>query len=411
MTRLQRWTLDNGLKVLFQQDASFPLASATLLLRTGSYLESAHEAGLSSMALDLLMQGTQKRDARGIARVMESVGASMGTQAHEDYGEIGFIVPAAEVGRALGIMTEILHEPSFPQEEIVKEKSHVISSLDTRKDAIFQLAYDHMSRALYGDHPYGRPMEGKISTVSRFQRKDMKAWHATQHHASGAVLSLIGPQSPAVMKAMLTKTMGRWRPSAKSHAKTTRDVQVLKKSHREEVKSHFEQAYLMTGWQAPTSFDKDQIVLKVLNTLLGGGMSSRLFVTLREELGLAYEVSSFYPSRFDVSQWVIYLGLPQERLKLAQKSLDALLETLADRGPRDDEMRQAKAMIRGSFLMDRQSRRRQCWYNAWWEFLGRGERYGEEFLQTIDAVSAKSVRDLLRATLAKPRITVTVVPR
>src|SRR5258706_13394830 len=140
MTPVERWTLANGLRVLYQEDAGFPLAQATLIMGAGSRQEKRLDAGLSSMTIDLLMEGTRKRSARAIARVMESVGASMGTQAHEDYSEMGFIVPSSEIDQALGVMAEILEEPSFPQEEILKEKSHVLASLASRRDAIFNLA-------------------------------------------------------------------------------------------------------------------------------------------------------------------------------------------------------------------------------------------------------------------------------
>ena len=167
----------------------------------------------------------------------------------------------------------------------------------------------------------------------------------------------------------------------------------------------------MVGWQAPGANHKDQVPMKVLNTLLGGGMSSRLFVVLRENLGLAYVVSSFFPTRLDVSQWVIYLGLPAGKLPVASRKLKELLEKFAKEGPTGRELAQAKAMIRGAFLMDRQSRRRQAWYKAWWEFLGRGPKYGEEFLAQVDAVTAKTVQSLLQKVLAQPRVTVTVTPK
>src|SRR5262249_33860142 len=141
------------------------------------------------------------------------------------------------------------------------------------------------------------------------------------------------------------------------------------------------------------------------------GMSSRLFVKLREELGLAYEVSSFYPTRIDMSQWVVYLGLPKEKLKVAAQKLIELLTDLGDRGPGADELARAKAMIRGAFLMDRQSRRRQAWYDAWWEFLGRGPDYGQELLGAVEAVTAMDVQRMMRKILAQPRVTVQVVPK
>ncbi len=103
--------------------------------------------------------------------------------------------------------------------------------------------------------------------------------------------------------------------------------------------------------------------------------------------------------------------LPVEKLKTATQKLNELLEKMADRGPSTAELNQAKAMIRGAFLMDRQSRRRQAWYAAWWEFLGRGPAYGEEFLKAIDSVTIKTVHALLRKILEQPKVTVTVIPK
>lgn len=412
MNRLTRLTLPNGITVLYHQDPGFPLATATLMMRAGSRLESSAQAGLTSMSIDLLMQGTRKRDARGIARVMESIGASMGTQAHEDYSELGFVAPAGEFQKALRMMTEVLTQPSFPAEEIKKERQHILAGLHSRRDAIFHLAYDHFAKAMFGDHPYGRPLEGRVETVARFTRDSLKTWYERHTLPEGAILSIVAPQSARQGLEWVRRALGSWssgkKPAAPSPAER---VKALNSSHRSEVSSAFEQAYLMTGWQAPNAFHRDQMPLKVLNTILGGGMSSRLFVTLREELGLAYEVSSFYPTRLDLSQWVIYLGLPAERLPLAAQRLEKLLESFAQKGPTDAEMQQARAMIRGSFLMDRQSRRRQGWYAAWWEFLGRGADYSRGFLSAIDSVTASQVRDLMRRFMDQPRVTVKVVPR
>ena len=139
--------------ILYRQDDNFPLASASLLFRAGSRLESSTEAGLCSIAIDLLIQGTRRRTARELAAAMESVGASIGTQVHEDYSEMGFVVPASELDRAFGVMAEVLQEPSFPRDEIVKEKAHVLAGLASRRDAIFNLAYDELNARFYVTAP------------------------------------------------------------------------------------------------------------------------------------------------------------------------------------------------------------------------------------------------------------------
>ena len=139
--------------------------------------------------------GTRKRNARAIARVMESVGASMGTQAHEDYSEMGFVVPAAELDRALSVMTDVLHEPSFPRDEISKEKSHVLASLNSRHDAIFNVAYDHLNKILYAEHPYGRPLEGREETIKRFDRNDFQTRHHERIRPERGIYRLVSPLS------------------------------------------------------------------------------------------------------------------------------------------------------------------------------------------------------------------------
>ena len=413
MTDVERWTLANGMTILYRRDAGFPLASATLLFRAGSRQESHAEAGLCSMTIDLLLQGTRRHNARQIARVLESVGASLGTQAHEDFAEMGFVVPASEMDRVLDITAEVLQEPSFPPAEIVKEKAHVLASLASRKDSIFNVAYDALNQAMYDEHPYGRPLEGRPETVKRFRRADFKQWHGRHLRPERAIFSLVGPMPGKETARLIEKHLSRWKGPRQLHPSTPSSP--LKGEERKVkqlmVRSHFKQAYLMLGFPAPEAAHPGQIPLKVLNTLLGGGMSSRLFVSLREKLGLAYEVSSFYPTRQDVSQWVIYLGLPAEKLETASQRLEDLLQDLGRRGPPVKELRQAQAMIRGAFLMDQQSRRRQAWYRAWWEFLGRGDRYGEEFLGAVDAVRPEDLLHAARQILAQPRVTVMVVPK
>lgn len=162
---------------------------------------------------------------------------------------------------------------------------------------------------------------------------------------------------------------------------------------------------------APGVHDPEQTTLKVFNTLLSGGMSSRLFQTLREQMGLAYEVSTFYASRFDRSPWGVYLGLPEDKLSVASRTLEEILDQLAEKGPTQEEMIQAKHMIRGGFLMELQTSRRQAWYAAWWEFIGRGADYGSRFLSEVEAVTPGAVHHLARRLLSQPRVSVTVVPK
>jgi zinc protease len=411
MKPFQRWVLPNGLTFLYRHSPGVPLAAATLLIRAGSLDEAPHQAGLASLTVELMLQGTRRRSARRLAEDIESVGASMGSQTSEDSTALGFIAPMDELDRMLIVLAEVLTQPVFPPDEIKKERANVLAGLQSRQDSIFNFTYDAFNSALFGKHPYGRPIDGEKRTVEKFSRDDLRSWHQDHIQPQRSILALVGSLPPAAARSRVEKHLKGWKSPRDAKDRKLAFPERPAASQRVKLRSRFEQAYLMTGVQAPTALDGDHTALKVLNTLLGGGMSSRLFLRLREELGLAYEVSSFSPSHILTSQWVVYLGVPPEKLSLAKKELEKLLSTLQRDGPRPEEIRQAVSMIKGGYLMEHQTRRRQAWYAAWWEFLGKGQNQDQMFLKAIERVTPKQVRDLSRRLLAQPRVTVEVAPK
>jgi zinc protease len=411
MKPVDRWVLRNGLVVLFRESPGVPLAAATLFLRSGTQNEKPNQAGLANLTCELLMQGTRRRSALRIAEDVESVGASLGSQAAEDYTEFGFASPVQQLSRLLDVLADILIHPTFPPDEIKKERAGVLASLISRADSIFNLAYDAFNAQLFGDHPYGRPIDGRKSMVVRFTRDDLKRWHREHYHPDRAILSIVAAMPARAARRAVEQKFGGWKKTAPFPQPVSLDIAPLRAPRRVSIKSRFEQAYYMTGVIAPTVVDPDYPVLKVLNTLLGGGMGSRLFLRLREELGLAYEVSSFFPTHIGPSQWIVYLGLPPEKVAHAKMELDKILKQLQRKAPSREEVRQAIAMIEGSYLMEHQPRRRQAWYAAWWELLGKPQSYDREFLKSIAAVTPARTHALMRRLWAQQRVTVEVTPR
>src|SRR5262249_25319765 len=155
------------------QDTTVPLAAATLLLRTGANVEKPNEAGLANLTVELMLQGTRQRTSLELAHDVESVGASLGVQASEDYTELGFIAPVQHLDGILNVLADILTQPSFPQGEIKKERANVLADLNSRKDSIFNFAYDVFNAQLFGAHPYARPVDGIAETVKRFTQDDL----------------------------------------------------------------------------------------------------------------------------------------------------------------------------------------------------------------------------------------------
>ena len=384
-------------------------------------MNGRHEAGVCNFMFEMLLAGTRRKNVRQIADVIESVGGSMGAQAAEDYSELDWLVPAVHAERAFDLMAEVLMEPNWPQSEMTKQRRHILTDLKTRTDGLFNVAYDAFRKSLFNDHPYSRPVDGTPASLEKITKKDLAQWHARHIRPEQAIFSLAGPWPLAQAQRLVEKSLGRWgrkrRPlRATQSMRSILDgqphmaapVKFLEAPAPITLSAPFQQAYFMTGAYAPALMSAQILPLKLWNMILGGGMSSRLFVQLREERGLAYEVSSFYPARLDASAWAVYLGLPAERLPEAEKALQALLEEMALKGPTAAELAQAKQLMQGTYVMDHQTRRRQAWYAAWWEFLGRPTNFDHQYLQRIAAVSMRDVRAAGRALLEQPRLTVKV---
>jgi predicted Zn-dependent peptidase len=336
---------------------------------------------------------------------------------------VDWLVPAIHAERVFDLMAEVLMEPSWPLGEIVKQRRHILTDLKTRSDGLFNVAYDAFRKALFRDHPYARPVDGTPDAVQKIGKKELVRWHAQHVRPEQAIFSLAGPWPAAQAKRLIEKSLGRWGHEGRPLRATKSMTSILagqphlaapasfsKAPEPVTITASFQQAYFMTGTYAPVLTSERILPLKLWNMILGGGMSSRLFVQLREERGLAYEVSSFYPARLDSSAWAVYMGLPAERLPEAEKALRRLLEEIILKGPTAAELAQAKQLMQGTYVMDHQTRRRQSWYAAWWEFMGRPTDYDHAYLRRIDAISMREVRAAGRALLEQPLLTVKVIP-
>jgi predicted Zn-dependent peptidase len=356
------------------------------------------------------MEGSRRRRARQIIREMESIGGSLGGQAHEDYCDFGFVLPSRYLSRGFDILADVLRNPAFRDDDIRKEKNLTLADLKSRKDAIFQTAYDALLAKLFPGHPYGWPMEGRPERVARFTARDLRRWHGRFFRPDRMSLAVTSPWPFARVRREVQRFFGDW-----ARVGSGPIVSMAAPAHprpaRLRLKTRFEQAYLMTGYRAPGLGDPDYLPLKLFNIALGGGMSSRLFIGLREKHGLAYEVASFYTTRRGAGSWVVYMGLPRERLAEAKRRLDELLRQAMQNGLTRAELAQAKALMRGSFLMENQPRRRQAWYAAWWVWQGRDPNHGPLFLREMEAVTLTQVNLAARRLLGGTRVVVEAVPR
>ncbi len=388
-SRCHRTVLENGLVVLAVENPAADIVAARIFLRAGSLWEAGEQAGLSHLVATVLTKGTEQRSAQEIAECVESVGASLGMDAATDYLLLSLKTVSADFANILALAGELLRSPNFPEAEVELERRLTLQSIQVQQEQPMTVALDQLRRAMYQNHPYAQSSLGAIATVAQLERADLQSYHQTYFRPDNLVISIAGRITPAQATTLVNQVFGDWQ--IPSTMQPTLELAALTPQPQHRVTTQqTQQSIVMLGYLAPSVRSPDYAALKVLSTYLGNGLSSRLFVELREKRGLAYEVSAFYPPRFDTSHFGVYMGTAAENTAIALESLQAEVNRLRDVPLSEDELAVAKSKILGQYALGKQTNAQIAQVLGWYEILGLGVEYDLQFQADVAAVTVEA---------------------
>ncbi|HSM82681.1 MAG TPA: pitrilysin family protein [Nodosilinea sp.] len=384
--RLHRTVLANGLTVLVLENPVADIVSARLFIRAGSAFEAPHQAGLVSFLMGLLTKGTDTLSSMDIAETVESVGASLGTDAAADYSVISLKTVSADFPEIFALAATLLRQPSFPTAEIDLERRLTLQQIRSMQEQPFTIAFNQLRQDMYGDHPYALPGVGSEATVASITQADLLAFHRRHMRPDNVVVTLVGRITPEAALDQVEKALGDWvRPAAP--APTLELPSVAPAATCSVTAQETNQAIVMVGYPAAPVKHPAYPALKLINTYLGNGLSSRLFVELREKRGLAYDVSAFYPTRLGLSQFVAYIGTAPENTATALDGLRFEVERLQTTVLSDEELQAAKNKLLGQYALGKQTNAQLAQLLGWYEILGLGVEYDQQFQDMVAAVT------------------------
>lgn len=384
--RLHRSVLANGLTVLVLENPVADIVSARLFIRAGSAFETAPNAGNASFLMGLLTKGTEGQSSMDIAETVESVGASLGTDAAADYSVISLKTVSSDFAEIFTLAADLLRRPSFPEAEIDLEKRLTLQHIRSMQEQPFTVAFNQLRQAMYGDHPYALPGIGTEASVATLTQETLFSFHRQHFRPDNVVVTIVGRITPEVAIAQVEQTLGDWlRPASPP---LTPGFPAINSTNTCTVATQAtNQAIVMLGYPAPSVKHPAYAALKLLNTYLGNGLSSRLFVELREKRGLAYDVSAFFPTRLGRSQFVAYMGTAPDNAATALEGLRFEVERLRDTVLTDDELQAAKNKLLGQYALGKQTNAQIAQLLGWYEILGLGVDFDEQFQAMVAAVS------------------------
>ena len=390
---IDRTVLDNGITVISSTNSTADLIASRLFLKAGSCWEPREKAGLANLLTAVLIQGTKKLSSVEISVQVESVGASLGLHAAADYLVISLQAVSADFASLLQLAGEIMRTPTFPEAEVELKRHLTIQSIRSQQEQPFNVAFRQLRQAMYKDHPYGISVIGTEATVSRLKRKDLQQYYQTYFRPDNLIVSFSGHLTHSDALDLTERVFGDWQVPART-IPTLKLPPITSQPSQEITVRDTRQSLIMLGYLASSVQNDDYIALNLLNTYLGNGISSRLFVQLREKRGLAYDVSAFYPTCLDNSQFIVYTETAPENTAVALEVLRTEVERLCYEHLTSEELQIAKNKLLGQYALGKQANAEIAQLFGWYEALDLGIEFDTEFQQAIAQVTPEIAKQV-----------------
>ena len=401
-----RLTLANGTTLIVTENPTADLIAGRFFFKdAGSIVERQEEAGLAHLVASVITKGTKNFNALEIAEQVESIGASLGADGGTDYFSLGIKTVTADFVPMLKLLAEIIRLPTFPDSEVQLERKITLQNIRSQKEQPFNVAFSQLRASIYNSHPYGVSILGTEETVANLTSQDLKQYHQTYFRPDKLVISLSGRITTSEAKELIETVFGDWQPENKANDATK--LSAITTQPKEEITiQDTQQSIVMLGYKGVPVSDPAYAVLKLITTYLGNGLSSRLFVELREKRGLAYDVSAFFPTRLDVAPFVVYIGTAPTNTQIAHDGLKQEVDRLSQTLLTPEELQNAKNKFLGQYALGKQTNGEIAQIYGWYEALGLGIDFDTEFPNAISQVTAEQIQQVAQTYLQQPYISI-----
>lgn len=399
---IARHTLANDFRLLVRSDPTARVVAMSLQVRAGSRFESAERAGLTHFLHRVMLRGASRHSAGALAEAAEELGGALEASGEVETAEIRAQALARHWEPLLALVAEVALTPTLAEEEVERERRLILSQIGIRADSPFLVTLDALLGALCGDHPCARPTLGTASSVGKLTRSALAAHHREIYQPGRLVLAVSGQVEGNKVVRLVERLFGKMprgsavMPEAPPLPRPTGERRLLQRPVHE--------ARILVGYLGPGLEEADYPAAKVLGAILGGGMSGRLFVELRENRGLAYSVGMLSPFRTAPAFLVAHMGTEPSNAEAAEASLRAEIDRLRHEPVGEQEVARGKAHVLGTLAMDRRTNARHAWYLAFFETVGVGWQFADRYTRAVQAVTAADVARVARKYLDRPTV-------
>ena len=397
---IEQFTLPNGLRVLCEQLPHLRSVSMGVWVKAGSILEREHENGLSHLIEHMAFKGTGRRSAKQIAQEMDAVGGYLNAATSKLCTCYYAKVIDENLPLAADILSDIVRFPAIDPKELDKERNVVLEEISMTDDSPEDVAYDLIASAMFGRQPLGQTILGPRELIASYTREDILAFRARHYSPMNTCVAIAGNFDLNQVKDLIAQRFGDWTGGAGEIFPVNA---VNQRPQTLTADKDTEQAHICLGYRGKPLGDADAYPMAVFNSILGGGMSSRLFQRIREESAMAYSVYSAPSAYPHCGDFTIYAAVSPRNVKTVLAQIDEEPSLLVREGATQEEFDMAKAQLKGGFILGQESAYNRM--NSMGSNMALMNRVitTDETIRRIEAVTPEDVRRVAAETLGGPR--------
>ncbi len=388
---IERAALPNGIRVITEHMPHVRSVSVGVWIGTGSREEEAHETGISHFIEHMVFKGTKNRSAEQIARSVDSIGGGLDAFTSKELVSYNVKVLDEHLPQAFDVVADLVRNPLFLKEDIEKEKGVILEELKMEVDNPEYLIHEIFSSNFWKGHPLGRPILGTKQTIRAFDRDHLERYYHQYYTPSNILVTAAGNLDHRRLAQISEDYFSDLKP------RRTPALEKPPQPHAPLVfrnKNSLEQVHVYLGVPSIPMPHESRFASYILNAILGGGMSSRLFQNIREKQGLAYTVYSELTMYRDAGCMLIYAGTSLRSAGKVVESIVNELRELVDHRVTEEEMRRAKDHLKGSFVLGLESTSSRMGNLARQELYFKRFFTLDEMLERIEIVTAEEVQEL-----------------
>lgn len=357
----------------------------------GSRYETDETNGISHFLEHMFFKGTKTKNAREIAEAFDAIGGQVNAFTSKEYTCYYAKVLDEKAEYALDLLTDMFFNSVFDEDELIKERNVVLEEINMYEDSPDEMVHELLSEASFGEHPLAKPILGTEDTLLQFDRTTLETYRQKFYSPENVVISVAGNISDHFIREVESK-FGSYE-TVYEKPNLQRPTFYANKLNR---KKDTEQSHLCIGFAGLPYGDERIYHLAILNNLLGGSMSSRLFQEVREERGLAYSVFSYHASFIDTGLLTIYAGTAPEQTENVYETIINTIFLLKEKGITARELENSKAQLKGNLMLSLESTNSRMSRNGKNELLLNTQKSLDDMIASIESVTLASVNELAK---------------